>query len=109
MVRFLFLSTTACLLLSGCSSVEERRERAEEVIDTASDRYIEGIKQAQEGTAQLKATISGTAEKLQETALEIQERANQLQEGVEKVGEAVEAAKEGITEVKEAFDVSGDK
>jgi len=110
MVRLLFLSTATCILLFGCGgTVEERRKRAEEVIDTASDHYIEGIKRAQEGTTQLKATISGTAEKLQETALEIQERADQLQEGAKKVGEAIEAGKEGVTEVKEAFDVSGEQ
>lgn len=109
MVHILFVSAAASLLLLGCSPVEERRERAEEVIDTASDYYIEGIKQAQEGKEKLTQTISGVAEKLQATALEIQGRADQLQEGAEKVGEAVEAGKEGISDFKDAFDVSGEE
>ena len=109
MVHIIFISGAVSLLLVGCGTVEERRERAEDVIDTASDYYIEGIKQAQEGTENLKKTISGAAEKLQATALEIQDRTDQLQEGVGKVIEAVETGKEGMTEVKEAFDVSGEE
>ena len=89
MPYFLLVCAVVSLMLLGCSSVDERQERAQGVLDRAT----EGIVSLKDTIAE---TASGAVQKIQATAVDVEERADKLQNGVEKL-------QEGTAEVKEAI------
>lgn len=89
MPYFVLACVTLSILLLGCSSVEERQERAEHLLNAASENFIQGLE-----------TGKRVKERIEASALEVQEKTEQLQNGVEKVQDAASDFKEGVTEVR---------
>ena len=99
----------ASILLIGCSSIEERQERAANLLQRAAEEVVEGVETAKDVKDQVVGTISGAVKTIQATTSEIQQRANQIQEGAEKVTGAIGQIQEGVDEVKGAVNVSGEE
>jgi uncharacterized protein YceK len=84
------------LLLSGCSSIEERKARVEGTVNditaTASGTYHSAAREVE------KAIIIGTFlyETVQSTVQEFDERIDKVQQGVEKIQEGKGLIREGV-------------
>ena len=89
MPYFLLVCAVVSLMLLGCSSVDERQERAQGVLDRAT----EGIVCLKDTIAE---TASGAVQKIQATAVDVEERADKLQNGVGKVRTGTEQVKEAL-------------
>jgi methyl-accepting chemotaxis protein len=96
------------LLLIGCSSIEERQERAADLFQRAAEGVIEGVETAKDVKDQVVGTLSGAVSTIQATTSELQRRADQIQEGAEKVTNAIGQIQEGVDEVKGAVNVAGE-
>ena len=104
MPYFILALAAATILLIGCKgTLEERQERARNVLEETKATVLETV----EGTAQATATLTNglteASAKLQETAADMQERAQTFTDGVQKITAAVHTAQEGAEEVKDAL------
>ncbi len=103
MPYFILACAVVSLLLLGCSSVEERQERAENILDAATENFVQGLETGKRVKQEVTEGISDAAEHIEASALEVQEKTEKLQNGVGKVRDAASDFKEGVTEVRGAL------
>ena len=103
MPYFLLVCAVVSLMLLGCSSTEERKDKAQGILDQAAESIVEGVEKAKSLKDTIAETASGASQKIQATAVDVEERANKIQNGVKKVTDATKELKEGAEEVKSAL------
>lgn len=108
MVRVLLICAAVSVLLIGCSSFQDRQERAQRILEQTTDGIAEGIEKATELKDQVVDSLSGTTQKIQATATELKQRAQDLQDGVDQIVDAVQNGQEGIQNLRGALNVSGE-
>ena len=107
MPYFILALAAATILLIGCGgTIEERQERARNVLDATKATVLETVDGAKQATENATTGITEVTTKLQATATDIQKRAEDFQEGVQKVTNAVQAGREGIDQVRGVFETS---
>ena len=104
MPYFILALAAATILLIGCGgSLEERQERARNVLEQTKATVLETVEGTKEATTTVTNGLTGVTGKIQETATDIQKRAETFTDGVEKITGAISSAKEGAEEVKGAL------
>lgn len=95
--------TFFCVLLSACSSIEDRQARVRGVLDEGASTASGVVSIVERQWHALWAVVSGvitfgqdTAANVQQTVQEVEHRVQKVQKGVEKIQEGRELLEEGL-------------